>query len=118
MKKYHQNLKLIIPSKENELFSISKYQKKSLDTFTNSFFSTKYDSFQKTKYFLSSSNNNKKFGVSLNETGTILTNKTKNNTTFNTLNNNKLFQIPYPSFSKKNTIPAGSWISSLPWPCW
>ena len=106
MKKYHQNLKLIIPSKENELFSISKYQKKSLDTFTNSFFSTKYDSFQKTKYFLSSSNNNKKFRVSLNETGTILTNKTKNNTTFNTLNNNKLLQIPYPSFSKKNTIPA------------
>ena len=60
MEKKHHNLKLIIPSKENELFSIAKYQKMSSDIFTNSFFSTQYKSYNKTNNFSSFDNNKKK----------------------------------------------------------
>ncbi|MCK1975405.1 hypothetical protein LNK20_22230, partial [Bacillus safensis] len=70
MKKSNHNLKLITPLKENELFSIKKYQKKPQNTTSNSFFSTQYSVFNNMKYFLKSFNKTKKFGSSLNETST------------------------------------------------
>ena len=66
MKKAHQNLRLIIPSKENELFSITKYKKKSSDILANSFFSTQYSLYNKIKYSFDSLINQRKFEKSLN----------------------------------------------------
>ena len=99
MERPHHNLKLIIPSKENELFSIKKYQKKPADIFSNSFFSTYYNLFNKTKNSLPAFNNKKKFEESLFE------NNSKNKTNYNISNNSKLFKIPYPSFSNNKKIP-------------
>ena len=98
--KRHHNLKLIIPSKENELFSIKKYQKKPADIFSNSFFNTYYNLFNKTKYSLAAFNNKKNFVESLNENGF------KYKTNYNVPNKNQLFKIPYPSFSNNRKIPA------------
>ena len=99
MERPHHNLKLIIPLKENELFSIKKYQKKPADIISNSLFSTYYNQFNKTKYSLSGFNNKKKFGESLFE------NNSNNKTNYNLSNNDKLFKIPYPSFSNNKIIP-------------
>lgn len=101
MKREHHNLRLIIPSKENELFSITKYQKKTSDILTNSFFNTQYNLYNKIKYSLESLNNTKKIGLSLNETGE------RNNKTSYKMSTNtpQMLQIPYPSFPNKKPIP-------------
>ena len=99
MKKAHQNLRLIIPSKENELFSITKYKKKSSDILANSFFSTQYSLYNKIKYSFDSLINQRKFEKSLNETG-YSNNKTKYN-----IPDNNSYQIPFPSFPNKKPIP-------------
>ena len=105
MKKSNHNLKLITPLKENELFSIKKYQKKPQNTTSNSFFSTQYSVFNNMKYFLKSFNKTKKFGSSLNETSTKYNTKYNTKDNFNNNNNNKLLQIPYPSFPQKKKTP-------------
>ena len=111
MKKPYHNLKLIIPSKENELFSIKKYKKRSGDIFYNSFFSTQYNPFNTTKNQISFFNNKKYSGISLNETDSF--NNIKNKTNYylaknniNNTNTNKFDQIPFPSFPNKKQIPA------------
>ena len=95
MKRRHHNLKLIIPSKANELFSISKYQKMSSDNFINSFFSTQYNLNNKTYNFSS-------FGKHQQKMYTIL----KNKTNYSILNKNYLDYIPFPSFPNKKPIPS------------
>ena len=103
MKKHH-NLKLIIPFKENDLFSITNYKKRHLDNFTNSFFDTQYKPYNN-KYPIIPFNeyNKKKLRLTLKEAKTVEY-KTNNN-----LSNNitqKLIQVPFPSFPNKKQIPA------------
>ena len=101
MEKKHHNLKLIIPSKENELFSIAKYQKMSSDIFANSFFSTQYKSYNKTNNFSSFDNNKKKIKLLLNPFNST---GLKYQTNYNISNSNKSTQIPFPSFPNKRPI--------------
>ena len=93
MKRKYQNLKLIIPFKANDLFSISKYQKRSLNINTNSFFNTQYQQFN---------SNTKNFKLSLKETK-VFNNRTNYNIAKNTTQ--QLIQVPYPSFPNKKPIP-------------
>ena len=93
MKNPPHNLKQIIPLKANELFSITKYQKKSLDYFSNSFFNTYYKIHNKFKFPIAFLNLTDQIGKSLNKTGP-----------FKKTANKKLDQIPYPSFPNKKPI--------------
>jgi len=93
------NLKLINPSKENELFSVHNYRKLNLSQYSsNSYFNTNYKSFISQKNSLLSLKKGNKFG--------LLTETNKKNKTNYSIRNSKMSQIPYPSFPKKNKIPA------------
>ena len=90
------NLKIINPSKENELFSVHNYRKLNLSQYSsNSHFKTNYNSLITQKNSLLSLKKGNKFRK--------LTEINKKNVTNHCIKNE---QIPYPSFPKKNRIPA------------
>ena len=90
------NLKIINPSKENELFSVHNYRKLNLSQYSsNGHFKTNYNSFITQKNSLLSLKKLNKYG--------LLTETNKKNRTNHSI---KDTQIPYPSFPKKNRIPA------------
>ena len=66
MERRRHNLKLIFPSKENELFSVNNYQKMSSDIFTNSFLNTQYKPYNKPNNFLFFNYNKKPMKFLLN----------------------------------------------------
>ena len=93
------NLKIINPSKENELFSVHNYRKLNLSQYSsNSQFNTNYKSFNTQKNSLLSLKKGNRFGV--------LTEANNKNRTNHSIKNPNISQIPYPSFPKKNRIPA------------
>lgn len=93
------NLKLINPYKENELFSIHNYRKLNLSQYSsNSYFNTNYKSFNTQKNSLLSLKKGNNIG--------LLTETNKKNRTNYSIRNADISQIPYPSFPKKNRIPA------------
>ena len=96
----HTNLKLINPLKENELFSVHKYQKMAFSNFSsNSYFNTVYRPFNTQKYSFTTLNKNKKFS-------STLTNINKKSKTNYNQKKSLLSNIPYPSFPNNNRIPA------------
>ena len=97
----HTNLKLINPLKENELFSIHKYQKMALSNKnSNSYFNAIYRPFNTKKNSFITLNKNKKLCSTLTKI------KPKNKINYN-LKQNILSHIPYPSFpNNNNKIPA------------
>ena len=103
MKKPPHNLKLIMPLKQNELFSITKYQKKTADNFSNSFFNTYYKIHNKIKFPVTFLNITDQLGISLNKTGPFKNYNQRKSNLANT-NNKKLELIPYPSFPNKKPI--------------
>ena len=101
MERRRHNLKLIIPSKENELFSVTNYQKMSSDIFANSFFNTQYKPFNKKNNFLFFNYNKKPMKILLNPLNST---SPKIKTNYNISNNNNLTRIPLPSFPNKKPI--------------
>ena len=95
----HSNLKLINPLKENELFSVHNYKKKTLSNYSsNSFFNNIYRPLNTQKFSITSLHKNKNIGSTFNE----INRKSKSN--YN-LKLNSLSYIPYPSFPNNNRIP-------------
>ena len=93
------NLKIINPSKENELFSVHNCRKLNLSHYSsNSQFNTNYKSFNTKKNSLLSLKKGNRFG--------ILTEAINKNRTNHSIKHSNISQIPYPSFPKKNRIPA------------
>ena len=101
MERRRHNLKLIFPSKENELFSVNNYQKMSSDIFTNSFLNTQYKPYNKPNNFLFFNYNKKPMKFLLNPLNSTCP---KNKTNYNISNNNNMFRIPLPSFPNKKPI--------------
>ena len=92
-------LKLLNPSKENELFSVHNYRKLNLSQYSsNTYFQANYKSINTQKNSLLSLKKGSKFGK--------LTEIAKKNRTNHSIKNTTDSQIPYPSFPKKNRIPA------------